>query len=357
MNTSSSSSSPPLSGVTPTRCHVCGEPATNYIHYGAKACKACKAFFRRAVQNKAADDFVCRMSGSCAIEVQSRKHCPRCRYDKCIRAGMNPGWVLSEHERSNLWRKQQQKSYTGKKERTIVGRDSRISPAATELNRCSSSSGIGSSDGSSSSDESDAQLRSDKPDEVQASAVEAVAPIVELDAGGNSEIAVLDSISDLYDRKYVSVSLGQSLVKEILMCSTFGIPLSPEGALLGYKLVVERLKKCAFSFGQSVGLADSSVAVLFRQNVDMMVLLQAATFFDQSKSGLDQMMHLMGVEDRKSGMNIVRSAEKKVQLERIDYKKMNTIQTLDDNSLESRFNQLLEGIGPIVSRDPRYGII
>ncbi len=63
----------------------------------------------------------------------------------------------------------------------------------------------------------------------------------------------------------------------------------------------------------------------------------------------------MGVEDREFGLEMVEAAKRKVCLERIEYRKMNTIQTLDDSNVERRFNQLLKGVGPIVSGDPRYG--
>ncbi len=33
-------------------CQVCSGPCSKYLHYGARACMGCRAFFRRARQDK-----------------------------------------------------------------------------------------------------------------------------------------------------------------------------------------------------------------------------------------------------------------------------------------------------------------
>ncbi len=70
--TISSSTSSTSAVATPETCRICGEPAARHMHYGAITCFSCKAFFRRAVQNDVARDFLCRAGGNCQIGVQSR---------------------------------------------------------------------------------------------------------------------------------------------------------------------------------------------------------------------------------------------------------------------------------------------
>ncbi|KAI6238344.1 Transcription factor HNF-4-like protein [Aphelenchoides fujianensis] len=68
----------------PKNCVICGFP-TNCYHYEVPACNACKAFFRRSVITQRR--YVCRFSGACAI--RSGVRCRSCRYDECLRAGMD----------------------------------------------------------------------------------------------------------------------------------------------------------------------------------------------------------------------------------------------------------------------------
>ena len=38
-------------------------------------------------------------AGKCDIFPKSKQHCKRCRYDKCVRIGMDPKWVLTNDEK------------------------------------------------------------------------------------------------------------------------------------------------------------------------------------------------------------------------------------------------------------------
>ncbi|XP_047111817.1 photoreceptor-specific nuclear receptor-like [Schistocerca piceifrons] len=82
----------------PRRCAVCGDRAYS-LHFGGLSCDSCKAFFRRSVQSRACLTFRCPHSRPCLVTVTSRRCCQACRYAKCLAAGMEPGWVLSEQER------------------------------------------------------------------------------------------------------------------------------------------------------------------------------------------------------------------------------------------------------------------
>ena len=90
-------------------CYICKETTTkeHCIHYGALACFSCRAFFRRShqgMQDKGlADDgkrklpeFICKKSGNCNVTPKTRRRCQKCRYELCIKAGMQPDAVMTD---------------------------------------------------------------------------------------------------------------------------------------------------------------------------------------------------------------------------------------------------------------------
>ncbi|XP_037093986.1 vitamin D3 receptor-like [Pollicipes pollicipes] len=92
---------PPLQAPGAAKvCGVCGERAKSH-HFGGMACDSCKAFFRRSVQNEAYRHFRCAYEGRCHITISSRKCCQNCRFQKCVKIGMEKKWVMSEEERQH----------------------------------------------------------------------------------------------------------------------------------------------------------------------------------------------------------------------------------------------------------------
>ena len=90
-------------------CYICKETTTkeHCIHYGALACFSCRAFFRRShqgMQDKGLTDdgkrklpeFICKKSGNCNVTPKTRRRCQKCRYDLCIKAGMQPDAVMTD---------------------------------------------------------------------------------------------------------------------------------------------------------------------------------------------------------------------------------------------------------------------
>ncbi|GMS93583.1 hypothetical protein PENTCL1PPCAC_15758, partial [Pristionchus entomophagus] len=67
-------------------CRVCSTPS-NSTHFGIQACRACASFFKRTVIS--GRKYPCR-SGlrRCEIAKYDKFTCRRCRYDKCVAAGM-----------------------------------------------------------------------------------------------------------------------------------------------------------------------------------------------------------------------------------------------------------------------------
>ncbi|XP_041499442.1 nuclear receptor subfamily 1 group I member 3 isoform X3 [Microtus oregoni] len=76
----------------PRNCVVCGDRATGY-HFHALTCEGCKGFFRRTVSKNTGP--ICPFSGSCEVSKDQRRHCPACRLQKCLNAGMRKDMILS----------------------------------------------------------------------------------------------------------------------------------------------------------------------------------------------------------------------------------------------------------------------
>ncbi|VDK18300.1 unnamed protein product [Anisakis simplex] len=66
-------------------CAVCGD-VSDGPHFGAFACRACAAFFRRTVTLKL--EYRCRADSECNIDTLARNMCRSCRFQKCLMVGM-----------------------------------------------------------------------------------------------------------------------------------------------------------------------------------------------------------------------------------------------------------------------------
>uniref|UniRef100_A0A2K6FXT7 Nuclear receptor subfamily 1 group I member 3 n=1 Tax=Propithecus coquereli TaxID=379532 RepID=A0A2K6FXT7_PROCO len=90
----------------PKNCAVCGDRATGY-HFHALTCEGCKGFFRRTVRKSTG--LICPFAGSCEVSKAQRRHCPACRLQKCLDAGMRkdspcPWRTRSPFSREQLWK-------------------------------------------------------------------------------------------------------------------------------------------------------------------------------------------------------------------------------------------------------------
>ncbi|CAH8480284.1 unnamed protein product [Schistosoma bovis] len=68
-------------------CDICGDVAAGF-HCNAYVCEACKKFFIRSSKGENFTKYTCTKSNTCEINKDTRTHCQRCRYQKCIRLGM-----------------------------------------------------------------------------------------------------------------------------------------------------------------------------------------------------------------------------------------------------------------------------
>ncbi|ULT87661.1 hypothetical protein L3Y34_007076 [Caenorhabditis briggsae] len=76
-------------------CAVCREEGDGF-HFGAEACRACAAFFRRSVSLD--KRYLCRGNNDCDIAANVRCMCRACRFTKCLEVGMNPAGVQQRRD-------------------------------------------------------------------------------------------------------------------------------------------------------------------------------------------------------------------------------------------------------------------
>jgi len=86
--------SPPSTGLI--NCVVCGDRACSHYYYGVAACHGCKCFFWRSIKQQA--QYFCRYDQKCDINVNARNACRYCRFQRCIKAGMQPEAVRTGKE-------------------------------------------------------------------------------------------------------------------------------------------------------------------------------------------------------------------------------------------------------------------
>uniref|UniRef100_A0A0N5BXJ3 Nuclear receptor domain-containing protein n=1 Tax=Strongyloides papillosus TaxID=174720 RepID=A0A0N5BXJ3_STREA len=82
-------------------CSVCLNAPSNGLHFGAKACAACAAFFRRSISDN--KKYICKKSQRCIITTNVetggyRKMCRECRMKRCLSVGMQPANVQNRRQ-------------------------------------------------------------------------------------------------------------------------------------------------------------------------------------------------------------------------------------------------------------------
>ena len=98
-----------------------------------------------------------------------------------------------------------------------------------------------------------------------------------------------------HNDKYRSVNFGEELIKEMIMCSMFGIPVSTSAAISGYRLTVERITRIAHNLDCFTDLHKNDQATLLMENADLLVNLRGAIFFDSKNKGVNQILISMGI--------------------------------------------------------------
>lgn len=121
-------------------CPICQSSEPHFLHYDGLSCYSCRAFFRRAHQKTRHPKFTCVFNGECEITVRNRRSCRKCRYDRCLQAGMRPELVLDETQR-----RQRFYSSTLIRSLSFSGMSSQVDPSGSEGRSASGSSSQASS--------------------------------------------------------------------------------------------------------------------------------------------------------------------------------------------------------------------
>ena len=80
-------------------CKVCGSITDNkHNYYGSDLiCRSCRAFFMRSVKSSNFETFKhIPIDGQCVIDSKTRQSCKKCRYEKCLEAGMRNAFVQKQ---------------------------------------------------------------------------------------------------------------------------------------------------------------------------------------------------------------------------------------------------------------------
>merc|ERR1740128_895554 len=147
-------------------------------------------------------------------------------------------------------------------------------------------------------------------------------------------------IVESHDERYRSVNFGEELIKEMIMCSMFGIPMSTSAAISGYRLTVERITRIANNLETFGTLPKFDQNSLLKENADLLVSMRGAIFFDSRKKGVNQVLISMGIDDMDTIKNMFTPLMKEDRMKHIDYKTFNSIQQVNNTETELRYNFL-----------------
>ena len=171
---------------------------------------------------------------------------------------------------------------------------------------------------------------------------------------GEDEIRVVNQFAEQHDKYYKSVNFGEDLIKEMIMSSIFGIPMSSNTAMSAYRLMVQRVTGVSKNFNDFTNLSRKVQGALLKHNADLVVSLRGAACF-YMKTGLDQILTSLGFDDLETTKTMIlttlkSNSTKETDYKKIDYKKFNTIQkTAEQSALELKYDSLLSKIGAAVS--------
>ena len=108
-------------------CQICLVPAHGnekyHQHYGALCCLSCKSFFRRCYRQEIAQHLFCDNGGKCDVTLHNRTKCKKCRYDRCLWAGLQENRVLSESECVKYSQKSQSSGHQDLPQALLISND------------------------------------------------------------------------------------------------------------------------------------------------------------------------------------------------------------------------------------------
>ena len=172
-------------------------------------------------------------------------------------------------------------------------------------------------------------------------------------------INVVIEIADKYDKNYLSVNLGEEVVREMIMCSIHGFSLKARVAMAAYRSMMNRVTTIAKTFPGFENLPLKCQSILLKRHADLIISLQGSAFFHFKNQGVKQILSSLGAEDHETARVIVAevhhsSNAKDENFKGLNYKNFNTLQEkLDNTPSEIRYDQLLSKVGAIITFDEK----
>ncbi|TRY61528.1 hypothetical protein TCAL_13012 [Tigriopus californicus] len=156
-------------------CPICRFVSNDELryNYGCRSCFSCRAFFRRAVPRM--DQLTCQHGGKCLIDCSNRSRCRKCRFDSCLRHGMNPTHVMDEDaKRKRFWKAHQKKksvaSQNGGKKKLLEEQSSDTAPSGSR--RTTSFNAALSSDSSTLSNDDSSPIKTEPKEAIKTERVD-----------------------------------------------------------------------------------------------------------------------------------------------------------------------------------------
>ena len=122
-----------------------------------------------------------------------------------------------------------------------------------------------------------------------------------------------------YDKFFKSVELGEELIKEMIMSSIFGIPITSHYAKSLNRVLLKRITNLATNFRAFNNLSTKVQEVLLKRNADLIVCLRLSIFFEM-KTGLCQIRSIIGHEDIENTENMIAATLKSNSTTKASYK-------------------------------------
>ena len=161
-------------------------------------------------------------------------------------------------------------------------------------------------------------------------------------------------VSHDYDKMFKSISLGASLMKEMIFAQRFGFPLSAEATLCSYNIMIHRMVAIAKPLPEFAALSAKAQRGLFRRNLDLMVLVHGAVYFEGRTDPERQFTSSLGEDDLETAEVLMRKVsadimnQPNISLRKIDYHNFNRLQRFDETEEEIHFNETLAQVGAIL---------
>lgn len=177
------------------------------------------------------------------------------------------------------------------------------------------------------------------------------------------EINIVKELTGVHNKNYKSVNFGEDVIKEMIMSSIFGVPMSAKTAKTAYRLMLQRVTIVATGFTEFSKLPPTVQECLLQHNADMVVSLRSAQFFQIKNHSRNQILCSLGVDDVETAKSIIAEIQmtyntRKKDYKAVEYKNINTIKKeMNNSSEEEGYDLLLSRVGANVAFDENILIL